>query len=139
MSLNIGLLTGTLAEKPREKRTSGSPIVELRLRTSVRMGKDKTASFDVPMEAFFDEVKAALLRMDAGDAVGFRYETHCYNGKKQNGDPYDIVRLKINNIEFYMPAAQAAAAKYPKPAPEEPEVDFGDDGSIDTDSGKVPF
>lgn len=139
MSLNFAILTGTLVDKPREKRTSGSPIVELRLRTSVRMGKDKTASFEVPMEAFFDEVKAALLRMEAGDAVGFHYQTHCYNGKKQNGDPYDFLRLKIMAIELHMPAAQAAAARYPKPAPEEPEVDFGDDGSIDTDSGKVPF
>ena len=133
MSVNLALMSGVLATKPKLESTKGKPIVAFRLRTSVRAGKDRVDVFEIPFEAFYDEVKSALLGMEPGDGIGFAYETHCYNGRiRETGKDYDKLRLKVTRIEYHWPADKAAAGAFPKPKPAEPEeaaVDLGDVGT----------
>lgn len=131
MSVNLAFITGVLATKPKEEKTKGKPIVGFRLRTSVRAGAGRNDVFELPFEAFYDEVKTALLAMEPGDGIGLAYETHCYNGKiRETGKEYDKLRLKVTRIDYHWPAEKTAAGAFPKAKPAEPE-----DAEIDFSAG----
>jgi len=121
MSFNHAILSGQLVAKPavNAKRTS---IVDARLRTSLKR-KDKTETFEVPIEALYDDVKGALLAMGPGDGICFEYELTVFNAKpRADGSPSDWFHPKITRILYHWPASAAEAGRFPKPQPE-PSLD----------------
>ena len=128
MSFNHGVLSGQLVAKPiaNAKRAS---IVDARLRTALKR-KEKTEVFEVPLEALYEDVKAALLAMSAGDGIVVEYELTVFNGRaRADGSPNDWFHPKVTRILYHWPASAAEAGRFPKPQAEPKLEEMFPDGS----------